>query len=400
MNFVISDQLGQVTQGAGKHPLIGRGALLDQRSRGVRRATMGDQLFADDRQADQTHIKHQGLRRGDQVTPGQIAGAILQMPRHKTHRLRVVAMGQRYPGVGRTTAGCRDPRHHLERNAMGRQLFDLFTTTTKDKRITPLEPDDTLALPGQIHQLPVDLVLRYRMVGAALADINSLGIATAQFKNRRCHQTVVQHHIRLLHQAQGTKGQQVRITRPGTHQVNLTGSDRCFAVDLGQQQTFGFSALPGQLPVSNRALEYVFPEPATLLHIREQAFDLRAKTRRKARQLTVCRRNPGFNLGANQARQNWRVATTGNSNHQRRTINDRRENHAAQGGRIHHIDRHTATMGISGDLRVERFIVGGSNDQDTPFKVCLNIAAQHLFAAAAVYQFAQLGFYLGCDNPQ
>ena len=283
---------------------------------------------------------------------------------------------------------------------MGRQLFDLFTTTTKDERIATLEPDHTLALSGQIHQLAVDLVLRHGVIGAALADINTLGIATAQFKNRRSYQSVVEHHICLLHQTQRAKGQQVRIARAGTHQVNLTGSDGRFAIDLGQQQTLCFSALPGQLPVSNRALENIFPEPATLLHIRKQAFDLGAKTRCKAGQLTVGRGNPGFNLGANQARQHRRVATTGNGNHQRGAVDNGGEDHAAQGRCIHHIDRHTAAVGISGNLRIERLIVGCGNDQDTPFKVRLNIATQHLFAAAAVNQFAQLGLDGGCDNPQ
>ena len=100
MDFVIGHQLGQVTERAGKHPLIGRGALLDQRSRSVWGTAMGDQLFADDRQTDQPHVEHQCLRRSDQVTPGQIAGAVLQVPRHKTHGLRVVAMGQGDAGIG------------------------------------------------------------------------------------------------------------------------------------------------------------------------------------------------------------------------------------------------------------------------------------------------------------
>ena len=57
-------------------------------------------------------------------------------------------------------------------------------------------------------------------------------------------------------------------------------------------------------------------------------------------------------------------------------------------------------MGISRDLRVKRLVIGGGNDQHTPVKVRLNIAAQDLLTATAVNQFAQLRFYLGCDNPQ
>jgi hypothetical protein len=113
--------------------------------------------------------------------------------------------------------------------------------------------------------LLVDLVLRHRVIGATLADIDTLGIATAQLKNRRRHQAVVQHHVGLLHQAQGAEGQQVRITRPGAHQIHLTGGDVRLAINLGLQH-----ARPRRpaRPVAGRqsALEHVFPEPATLLH--------------------------------------------------------------------------------------------------------------------------------------
>ena len=60
------------------------------------------------------------------------------------------------------------------------------------------------------------------MIRPRLADIDTIRIAAAQVDNRWRHQTVVQHHVSLLHQAQGTKGQQVWITRACANQVNLT----------------------------------------------------------------------------------------------------------------------------------------------------------------------------------
>ncbi|MOA16480.1 hypothetical protein D3C78_1366970 [compost metagenome] len=207
------------------------------------------------------------------------------------------------------------------------------------------------------------------MIGATLADIDPLGIATAQLKNRRGHQTVIQHHVRLLHQAQGTEGQQIRITRPCAHQIHLTGRTGRLTVDLGLQQALGFGALSGQLAIGDRPLKHLFPERPTLLDIRKQPFDLVAKTRRQPGQLAIGRRNPGFQLGPDQARQHRRVATAGHRDHQRRTIDDRREDHAAQRRRIHHVDRHATPMSILGDLRIQRLVVGGGNDQPATVEV-------------------------------
>ena len=196
-------------------------------------------------------------------------------------------MSQRNPGIGRATTGCRNTRHHLERNAVGRQLFDLFATTTKDERVPPLEAQHALALLGQVYQLLVDLVLGHRVIGATLADVHALGITTAQFQNRRRNQTVVQHHVGLLHQAQCTEGQQIRVAWARAHQVHLAGRVRRRAIDLFDQQALSLIALPGQLAVGNRALEHFFPERPALLHIRVQTFDLSPKTRGQPSQLTV-----------------------------------------------------------------------------------------------------------------
>ncbi|MNI86227.1 hypothetical protein D3C73_1432980 [compost metagenome] len=72
MHFMLRHQSRQIGQGAGKHSLIDRSALLDQRRRGISAATVLDQLLADDRQAHQAHVEHQRLRWRDQIGPRQI----------------------------------------------------------------------------------------------------------------------------------------------------------------------------------------------------------------------------------------------------------------------------------------------------------------------------------------
>ncbi len=99
-NLMLRHQLRQVSQGAGKHPLVHRGALLDQRRRRIRRTAVLDHLLADHRQAHQAHVEHHGLCRRHQVDPRQIGAAILQVTGDKTHGLRIVTVSQWNPGVG------------------------------------------------------------------------------------------------------------------------------------------------------------------------------------------------------------------------------------------------------------------------------------------------------------
>ncbi|MNV91119.1 hypothetical protein D3C71_1855770 [compost metagenome] len=57
-------------------------------------------------------------------------------------------------------------------------------------------------------------------------------------------------------------------------------------------------------------------------------------------------------------------------------------------------------MSILGDLRIQRLVVGGGNDQPATVEVRLKIATRHQLAAAALHQLTQLGFDLGCNDPQ
>ncbi len=278
---------------------------------------------------------------------------------------------------------------------MGRQFLDLFAATAENERITALKAQYPLALLGQLDQLQVDLVLGHRVIGAAFTDVDTIGIPTTQFENRRRHQTVVEHHVRLLHQPQGAEGQQVGITRSRPHQIHLTRRMRWRAIDLLHQQPLGFSPLPGQLPIGDRPLEYLFPERPTLLHSRKQRLDLMTETRRQPGQLAIGRRNPGFHLGPDQPRQNRGVTTAGDRDHQRRTVDDGREDHTAQSRRIHHVDRHATPTGIGRHLGIERFIIGRGNDQHTTVQVGFDITAQQPFTAATIDQLAQLAFNLG-----
>ncbi len=62
------------------------------------------------------------------------------MAGNEAHRLGMVSVGQGNAGIGGTTTGRGDARHHLEGNAFGCQFFDFFATAAEDEGITSLQP--------------------------------------------------------------------------------------------------------------------------------------------------------------------------------------------------------------------------------------------------------------------
>ena len=214
------------------------------------------------------------------------------------------------------------------------------------------------------------------MLGAALADVDALGIAAAQLDDGRGHQSVVEHHVGLLHQAQGAEGQQVGVTRAGADQVHLAQRTRRGAGDLGLEQAFALTQLAGEHALGDLPLEHVFPEHPALLHVGEQLLDPLAEFLRQAGQLAIGGRDPGLDLGADQPRQYRRITAAGDGDDQRRAVDDGREDHAAQCWRIHHVDRNAQRLRLGRDARVEWFVIGGGDHQGHALQVGAFITAQ------------------------
>src|SRR4030042_168072 len=94
----------------------------------------------------------------------------------KNHRLRMIAVCQRYAAVSGATGRGGDARHHLKRYALRRQGGDLFATAAENKRVTTLETHNALAFPCQAHQQRVDLILPECVIVFFLVDIKMLDV--------------------------------------------------------------------------------------------------------------------------------------------------------------------------------------------------------------------------------
>ena len=98
------------------------------------------------------------------------------------------------------------------------------TYTTPDQSHAMMEPHASTA---QWNGDKLTLWTSTQVVDRAKTDLaKTIGIAPAHIKDGRRNQAVIHHHISLLHQTQGAEGEQVRVARTGSDQINLTGRGR------------------------------------------------------------------------------------------------------------------------------------------------------------------------------
>ncbi len=157
-----------------------------------------------------------------ELLPVEIHGPVLEVARDKGDGLGIIAVGQGDAAIGRAARGCRDTGYDLEGYPLGRQGVDLLAAPAKDEGIATLEAQYPMTGLGQIGEQAIDFLLTHDMVVPLLADINALRIATSEVEDGLGYQAVMDDYIGLLHEAQGAKGNQVWITRPGADQINLT----------------------------------------------------------------------------------------------------------------------------------------------------------------------------------
>ena len=199
--------------------------LLHQGSRGIFRQAMGHQLAADNRNTVQPHVEHNRMGRSCQSFPVKIHTAVFKVAGNKGAGLCIVPVRQRDSGIGCTACCSRNARDHLERYTLFAEGLDLLAAASEDKRISAFQTQYSLALLCQSHEQLIDAFLGQCMAISFLAGIYHFGIPTHHVEYRLCHQPVIHHHICLLHQSQCPKGDQVRIARAGTDEVNLAAGN-------------------------------------------------------------------------------------------------------------------------------------------------------------------------------
>jgi len=292
--------------------------------------------------------------------------------------LRVIAMGQRNAGVGGASGRCGDARANLERNAVLGELFDLFAAATEDERVAALEPHHALALARQPHQQVADLLLRQRVVGAPLADIDALGLAPREVDDAGVDQPVVEHDVGLLHQPERAEGQQVGVARSGADEIDLAERRRSAvfggALERRGERLLGRRLIARQHQLGNRPVERAFPETPPRDRRFELVVDLGAGAAGEGGEAAVGGGDQCFEPRAQQAAEQRRRATGRNRDDQRRAVEDRRRDEVAEVGAVGDADRNAG----AGERGVKPLVVGGIAGRDIANERASEIGALRL----------------------
>ncbi|MNO93190.1 hypothetical protein D3C76_847870 [compost metagenome] len=358
---------------------------------------MGQQLLADHGAGREPHIEHQGLLVSCQQGPVEIPGAPLAVGGDEAHALGVIAVGQGNAGVGGAAAGRGDPRHHLKADAAAHQRLQLLAATAEDEGVAPLQPHHPLPLLRLLQQELVDPLLGHAVVARLLADEDALGVAAHQRHHLVGDQPVIDHHVRLLHLAQGVQGEQTRIAGAGTDQHD-------FAVSLALlgKQAVGQLIGRGAIPPRQRLTEPVrpeqpLPEAAPLSHGGEARLDPLPQATGEGRHGAQMLRQQGFEFFPQQAGQHRGLAAGGDGHHQRRAVDDGRHDEAGACRVVHHIGKDPRLIRALVDQGVHLAPIGGGHHQPLARQLLRREFTGQPLDAAVGSQFRQLGVELGRD---
>ena len=332
---------------------------------------MGDQLAADFPQAHQPHVEHHRFVFTNQMLPIQIHRAILAVPGHEAHRLGVITVCQWNTGVGSTTTGGGNARHHLEVDALSHDQVNFFATPAEDERVPALQTAYFLALFSVMNQQFIDVVLGQRVFIAGLAHVHQLRIPAGKIHDALAHQAVVQDHVGFLQQAQRPERQQVRVTGARPHQVNFTPTQagRIGGFDSSGQHGLRFAVLASQHLLHHRAIQGLLPEKTPRADIVELFFQRLPETGHQIRQAPPASRQRGLQLGSQFPGQYRRGAGGADTDQHRRTIHDGRKDEIAQRRIVDYIDGQTALLRLAGNVGIGTAIVRGANDQRGPIQI-------------------------------
>jgi hypothetical protein len=103
---------------------------------------------------------------------------------------------------------------------VGHERFDLLAAAAEDERVAALQPDHAPTLQREPHEQRVDLVLRQRVPGARLADVDQLRIAACEVEDVGTDEAVVDDDVGLRDQPRRAQRQQIRISRTGADEMD------------------------------------------------------------------------------------------------------------------------------------------------------------------------------------
>ena len=105
-------------------------------------------------------------------------------------------------------------------------MLRLLLPPTEDKRVATLEPDDRLAFACCGDQSSIDFSLRQQSSLGGIRATGSLCMGRSVPEQQRIDESVIQDQISDLQAGQPPEGQQARITRPCSNEINFANLRR------------------------------------------------------------------------------------------------------------------------------------------------------------------------------
>ena len=244
-----------------------------------------------------------------------------EVPGNKSCALRVIAVGQRDPGISRGASRCRHARDNLKRNTGFSRSLQLFAAAPENKRVAAFQANHRIARFRRLYQHAVNVLLRYGDAGGAFTHADCLRVATHQLADFRRDQIVVKHHIRLLDSLQAAQGQQSSIARPRADEDNFT--EPLFRLsELIFQRLFRFGFIARQHQAGKAAGKHAFPKTTAFGSGFQMGFNMMTPVARRFGQPPQVGGQQRFDFFAQNSRQHRRFAAGRDSHQQRRTIDD------------------------------------------------------------------------------
>lgn len=220
------DNIGDAAAQCGfQYALVRQGCVGHHGHRLRRIASPRDQAPGDLFQVLQRHVEDNHLSTLGECRPVQIIRHVTGsgMAGHKGHRGIDVAMRQWNAGIGQTADPGRDPRHDTKRHAGRHQGASFFAGTAEHERVATFEPQNAMALTGQLDQTQRDIRLLRRGLAATLAGIFKDSAGRSEAKNLIANEGIVDDGVGFPQGMPGMQGQQPGIARAGTNQPDPAG---------------------------------------------------------------------------------------------------------------------------------------------------------------------------------
>ena len=105
---------------------------------------------------------------------------------------------------------------------LGTTSINLFLSTTKDERVAAFEPNNDFTFESMLNQQFVDLGLGDAVMIGIFANVYQERLRPCPLQHFSRNQAIVNNRVGLLNKAHATHGDQVRIPRACTNQINYS----------------------------------------------------------------------------------------------------------------------------------------------------------------------------------